>query len=118
MSTFWQQIKMIDRLVLEKYSAYIPGHALLNDFVTAAQPVKNLQCALGIAECARARGQAVIIIQNNDPDALTRQIYRCGQTYRPGTHNHHRMMRRLSEREISAALILKLQGLVIRCHSE
>ena len=63
MLVFRQKIELINLLVLEENSAKAPGHPLVDHRLSYAQPVPNLQRALGKADGTRSAGQAGAIVQ-------------------------------------------------------
>ena len=62
-----QQVEAVERLVAVKDLAGPPGHALLDHRLGQAQPVEDLERALGEADRARALADAVGIVEQHAP---------------------------------------------------
>ena len=90
---FGQQVEAVDLLVPEEDAAHVPGDALVDHAVAAAEPVEDLQRALGEADGARAGRQRAVVVQQHHRHAALRQVDGERQPDRTGAHDHHRAPR-------------------------
>ena len=98
-----QQVEPVGERVAEKHASYLPAHALFDHSLAAAEPVENLQRALGEADRARAGGERVVLVEHHDGDAVLCQVDRAGETHRPGADHDHPMMHRRRRRLVRRA---------------
>src|SRR5438105_2781864 len=111
-----QQVERVDQLVAKIHSAYIPRHAFLYHPLAAVQPVPYFERAFGKADRARTVRQPVVLVQNNDGNAVQREVDRCSETDGTGADHDDRMMRRLAWILITRAHVRQLEFLIIRRH--
>jgi hypothetical protein len=86
--------KLVDLLAAEEHAAHAPRHTLVDHALAHAQPVPDLQRALGKADRARPAGQPVVVVQQQHALAALRQVDRQRQAHRPGTDHHQRVVGR------------------------
>jgi hypothetical protein len=86
-----QQVEAEHLVAAEEGAADVPGHALVDHRIAAAEPVEDLQRALGIAQPARADADGVVVVEQQHALALHRQVDGRGQAHRAGTDHDHRM---------------------------
>ena len=89
-----QQVEAVDLLVAEEHLADVPRHALVDHAVAAAEPVEDLERALGEADRARAGRQRVVVVEQHDRHAALRQVDRQRQADRPGADHDDRVAHR------------------------
>src|SRR5438067_11617335 len=111
-----QQVERVDRLVPKIDLADIPRHAFLHHPFAAAEPVPYFQRAFGEADRTRAMRQPVVFIENNDGNAVLREIDRGRETDGTRTDNDDRMMHGLARVLIWRAHVRQLEFLIIRRH--
>jgi hypothetical protein len=89
-----QQIEAVDGLstVAEENLAGVPGCALVQHGLGAAESIEDLQRALGPADGAGADADLVVLVQHERADALQAQITRRGETHRACADDHHRIV--------------------------
>src|SRR4051812_35410479 len=63
---FRQQVERIDEVIAEEDLAELPGHAHRDEFLADAEPVPDLERALGIADASRALADAVGVIKQHN----------------------------------------------------
>ena len=86
-----QQVELVDLAFIEEHLAGIPGNALFDHRLTAAEPVEDFERPFGKADCPRAERYLVVVVQNDDRDVLLRQIdCRC-KSDRPRAHDNDRV---------------------------
>ena len=91
MAGLWQQVEVKHLVVAEKRAADVPGHALVDQCLAAAQPVQDLERALGVAQAARAQADGVVVVEQQHRQALLGQVYRRRQPDRACPYHHHRV---------------------------
>ena len=79
-----QEIENVAEIILEKSLADSPLHSPADHLLGAAEPVPDLQRALGEADRARADRDGVVVVEKDGRDAAARQIERVGEADRPG----------------------------------
>ncbi|ESS39153.1 hypothetical protein P355_4083 [Burkholderia cenocepacia KC-01] len=107
-----QQVERVKLLVLQEHLADVPAHALVDEALAAAEPVEDLERALGEADRARAGRQRVVVVEQHDRHALLREVDRGGQAHRARADDDHRV----DGRVVRAGAVLELQRLVIDAH--
>ena len=86
-----QQVETVGQFVAREHLAHLPAHAALGQALADAQPVPDLQRALGIADRARADADGVVVVEQHHLEAALRQVERRGQPDRAGADHHHRV---------------------------
>ncbi len=84
-----QQVELIRKLITKKYLADFPADTALADSVAAAETIEDLQRALGPADRARANTDRVVVVDDDEIDAVLRQIDRAGKSNRAGADNRN-----------------------------
>ena len=88
--------------------AEIPAHALGDDFVRDAQALEDVQRALGPDHAARgqpAHAHGVVIVQDHDADAASRQVERRTEAAEPAADHDDRVRRVLGAVELAGAFV-------------
>ena len=111
MAVLGQQVKLVQRLVLGKYLAQIPGHALVHHGLAHAQSIPDLQRTLGKADGARACGQLAVVIEHHHRLAALGQIDGQRQAHGAGTDDDNGVLHRFCRILIRMAHIGNLNGL-------
>jgi hypothetical protein len=78
--------------VTEEDLAGVPRDALLPHRFGAAEPIEDLQRALGPADRSGADADLVVLIEYHRANALQPEIARCGKSYGTGADDHHRIV--------------------------
>src|SRR5581483_2863863 len=86
-AAFGQQIELVHKLVAMEHLADAPAHALLHEWLRAAEAVENLQRALRPADRARADTDGVILIEHHGRNAALAKIDRGNEP--DGSRAHH-----------------------------
>ena len=71
-----QQVELVRELIAEEDLADLPLDAARADRVAAAETVEDLERALGVADRARADADRVVVVDEDEVDALLRQVDR------------------------------------------
>ncbi len=118
-AAFRQQVEAVDLLVAQEYLADVPAHAFFHHALAAAQPVEDIERALGEADRARAAGQRAVIVHQHHGHAKLGQVDRGGQANRPGADHDDRvsMACRMLRSLLGARLVLECQALVVDAHA-
>ena len=111
---FGQEIESIDELVLEEHLADVPADALVDDLLSAAQPVEDLQRALRVTDGARAHGHRAVLVDDDHGNAALPEIDRRGEADGPGTDDHDGTARARTI-ELRRARI-RIDGIDVRLH--
>jgi transposase len=61
----------------------MPDHALVDERVAKAQPIEDLQRALGVTDGARAGADPIVVVKHHNRDPTQRQVDCGGKTDRP-----------------------------------
>ena len=118
-----QEVEAIEERVALEDLADLPGDALLQAFVGDAEPVEDLQRALGVADAARALADAVGVVEKHHRHAALREIDRGAEADRAGADDDDRVVRvapvlvgRAAIRELaeSAALVHAIRLVIWR----
>jgi hypothetical protein len=84
-----QQVEGIDLLVAEERPPDLPLDTLLHDPLAAAQPVKDLERALRVADRARSDAHGVVVVEHDHRHVVQREVDRCRETDRPGADDDY-----------------------------
>ncbi len=112
-----QQVELVRQLVVEEHLADLPADAVRADRLAAAQPIEHLERALRVADRARADAYGVVVVDDDEVDALLREIDRRRQPDRAGTDDRHLRARHPARRDLGRRHIRILRSLVCRWHS-
>ena len=95
MSGFGQQIEFEHFGVFVKNLAEVPDHALIQHRLAAAVSVGDLQAAFGETNRPAAHADALVVVENQDRNALLPEVQSGRHADRPATDHNHRMANRL-----------------------
>ena len=95
-----QQVELVGELVVKVDLADFPADAARADRLAAAEPIEHLQRTLGIADRARADAHGVVVVDDDEVDALLREIDRRRQPDRPGTDDRDLRARHPARRDL------------------
>ena len=93
-AVFGQQVEIVNLAVVEEHLAEVPFDALVDHFVTAAEPVEYFQRAFGIADRARAEADLVVVVEHDHGHVVLGQVDGGGQTDRSGADDDDRVAHR------------------------
>ncbi len=82
-----QQVEGVDLLVAHEDLAYVPAHAFVHHGIAAAEPVEDIQRALGKADRAGSARQRAVIVHQHNRHAVLGQVDRGGQAHRAGPYD-------------------------------
>ena len=89
-----QEVEAVDRVLVEEDLAEVPGDALVDHALAAAEAVEDLQGALGEADGAGAGGEPLVVVEQDNGHPALRQVYGCRQPHRPCADHDDRMPHR------------------------
>ena len=92
MSGFGQKIEIIDLPLVKEDLTLVPGYASVDQRLTAAQSVHNLQRPFCETDSAGASTDLIIVVQHKDWHVFQRQIQRGGKPDRACANHDNGMM--------------------------
>ena len=91
---FGQQVELVEQLGAVEHLAELPGDALGDGPLADAEPVEDLQRALGVAQAARALAERGLAVDDDTGHAARAEIGRQRQPDRAAADDHDRMPHR------------------------
>ncbi len=97
------EVEAVDLFFAQEGAAHVPAHALVDDGVADAEAVEDFERALGVADGARAEGDAVFFVEQQHVQPLQAGVDGGGETDRAGPDDDQRFALRCALHEVGRA---------------
>ena len=111
------QVELVRQLVVEEHLADFPADSVRADRLAAAQAIEHLERPLRIADRARPDAHGVVVVDDDESDALLREIDRRREPDRAGTDDRHLRARHPARRDLGRRHVRILRCPVRRWHN-